>query len=66
MILAHDNVLYYAFIGGILPTTRVMNNWSISAYDTARTFARLRPLHREQFDHLAPPPHRLVLQQHAP
>jgi hypothetical protein len=38
-----------------------LNNWSIAAfYDTAGIFAglRLRPLHREQIDHLAPAPHR--------
>src|SRR6266849_5912404 len=45
-----------------------LNNWSIAAsYDTARSSRlRLRLLHREQVDHLAPAPHRLVLRQHAP
>jgi hypothetical protein len=46
-----------------------LNNWSIAAsYDTARIFAGLGfgSSHREQVDHLAPAPHRLVLQQHVP
>jgi hypothetical protein len=45
-----------------------LNNWSIAAsYDTAPYLRRLRLrlLHREQVDHLAPAPQRLVLRQRA-